>query len=162
MSKLLNPYLQGLFILMASTWLTSQATPYQLSSDGQEVTDLRTGLIWQRCPVGMHWDENTCLGNTQYFMWFEALPAAHTQAVASGKVWRVPNVKELATIIDRTRINQAIDPQAFPNTPNDRFWSSSPYTTDAFFGWQVNFFDGGIFYTYLEDMGALRLVRGEP
>ena len=162
MSTFLNRIRQGLLLLMASSWLTSQAAPFQLSSDGQEVTDLHTGLVWQRCPVGMHWDETTCTGNTQYFMWYEALPVAQNQAMASGKVWRVPSVKELATIIDRSQFNKAIDSQAFPNTPNDRFWTSSPYTTNAFFGWQVNFFDGGIFYTYLEDMGALRLVRGEP
>ena len=158
----LNRLLPGLWMLLCNTWLPVQAAPFEISSDGQEVTDTRSGLIWQRCPVGMRWDNANCQGAVQYFMWYEALPVAQDQARASGKVWRVPNVKELATILDRRHINQAIDPVVFPNTPNDRFWSSTPYATDAFFGWQVNFYDGGIYYTYLEDMGALRLVRGEP
>lgn len=151
-----------LLILGIVSRIPVHAAPFVVSSDGLEVTDTQTGLIWQRCAVGMQWNQKTCTGTPQYFMWYEALPAAQDQARATGKVWRVPNVKELATILDRSHINQAIDPLTFPATPNDRFWSSSPYSTDAFFGWQVNFYDGAVYYTYLEDMGALRLVRGEP
>jgi len=149
-------------LLMCSALRPAYANPFVISTDGQEVTDTRTGLIWQRCPQGMRWQDNACKGATRYFMWYEALPSAQDEARATGKVWRVPNVKELSTIVDRRHINQAIDPTIFPDTPNDRFWSSSPYAADAFYGWVVDFFDGAVFYTYLEDMGALRLVRGEP
>lgn len=137
----------------------ANATPFVVSTDGQEVTDLRTGLIWQRCAYGMTWQNGACEGSPTYFMWYEALPVAEQQARGKQRVWRLPNVKELASLLDRTRINQAIDDAAFPNTPNAPFWSASPYAADAFYAWEVNFFDGAVYYSYLEDLAAIRLVR---
>lgn len=134
---------------------------FSISSDGREVTDNKTGLVWQRCPIGMYWDatSSTCSGSPNYYMWYEALHVAVNTSRASGVVWRVPNVKELTSIVDRKSVNPAIDSQIFPATPNHNFWSATPYASDAFFAWLVDFYDGQIYYSYLEDMGALRLVR---
>lgn len=42
--------------------------------------------------------------------------------------YRVPNVKELDSLIDRSRYNLAIDPDAFPfgSLKTTFFWSSTP------------------------------------
>ena len=132
---------------------------FSISPDGQEVTDSRTGLVWQRCPVGMSWDGVNCGGEPLFRMWHEALSAAMNAARADGVPWRLPNVKELSSILDRNQINPAIDREVFPATPNHQFWTATPNATDAFYAWVVDFYDGQVLSTYLEDMGAVRLVR---
>lgn len=134
---------------------------FTISPDGREITDSRTGLIWQRCPVGMYWDSgvSSCGGEPVYRMWYEALNVAVNAARGDGVPWRLPNVKELSSILDRNQINPAINEDIFPATPNHQFWTATPNTTDAFYAWLVDFYDGQVFYSYLEDMGAVRLVR---
>ncbi len=48
---------------------------------------------------------------------------------------------------------------AFPGLTNDQFWTSTPVVLDAFYGWVVHSFYGHSYFTYVEDMGAIRLVR---
>jgi hypothetical protein len=95
-------------------------------------------------------------------MWQEALGRAEALAQSAGKAWRLPNVKELASLVDRSTQGLAIDQSTFPGTPNDQFWTSSPYAQDAFYAWAVHFFRGFVYYTYLEDSCAIRLVRDAP
>jgi hypothetical protein len=147
----------------ASVRLVSGSSPahsYAISTDGQEVTDNATGLIWQRCVEGMVWDGSACTGLPSSFMFQEALQRVETVNYSSGKHWRMPNVKELASLLDTSINNDVIiDNKVFPGTPNDQYWTSSPYTTDAFFAWVVHFFYGSVYYTYSEDLGVVRLVR---
>lgn len=132
---------------------------FGISADGREITDVSTGLVWRRCPEGMAWDGQTCAGGPEFFMWHQALHRAEAVARSTGQGWRLPNVKELASLVETGAQGLAIDPAAFPGTPNDQFWSSSPYAQDAFYAWAVHTFYGSVYYTYLEDNGAVRLVR---
>lgn len=141
--------------------------PYVISADGQEVTDTRTGLIWRRCVEGMTWNGTACTGPALFGMWDAALHRADAEASRTGVAWRLPNVKELASLVNRTAAELtpetlAIDPLAFPATPNFHAWSSSPSATDAFYAWSVNFYYGSVYFTYLEDNGVVRLVRDAP
>ncbi len=110
---------------------------YSYSSSGVEVTDSRTGLVWQRCSAGQSWSGGTCSGSATNYTHEGALAYAQSQ---SG--WRLPNVKELASLVDRSRIDPAIDTAAFPETPSYYFWSSSPYAGRSGIAWSV-YFDGG-------------------
>lgn len=141
--------------------LPSPATAerFTLSADGTEVTDAKTGLIWRRCPEGTTWNKQTCRGNVDHFTWYEWLQLTNTQVQLTGKAWRLPNIKELNSLFDYNHIDVAYDPNVFPATPNTQFWSSTPYALDAFYAWVVNTFDGAVYYSYLEDFGAARLVR---
>jgi len=140
---------------------SADSGPYGVSEDGREVTDKRTGLIWQRCLVGMYWnaDAEICTGTPYYVMFPEALQLASKVAVDENLPWRLPNVKELAAIAARDRIFPAIQADIFPATPSAQAWSGSTYTNDAFFAWAVNFSDGAVYYSYSEDFGTVRLVR---
>ncbi len=64
----------------------------------------------------------------------------------SGGGWRLPTRMELLSIVDATRINPAIDPSAFPSTPPQLFWSSSPYVGSSDSAWTVPFAGGGSYY----------------
>lgn len=53
---------------------------YVVSTDGTEVTDTKTGLIWRRCPEGMTWSGTACTGTVTLFTHEGALQRAAAQA----------------------------------------------------------------------------------
>ena len=116
--------------------------PFTVSADGTEVTDGRTGLVWRRCAEGMVASGGSCTGTASTFTHEQALTRARDQATSTSVAWRLPNVKELASIADRSKSNPAIDTAAFPATPANSFWSSSPHGGVASLAWVV-FFDFG-------------------
>jgi hypothetical protein len=157
----IKPDLRSLFLLLIACLSMSVQgeTRFEISNDGQEVLDTQTQLVWKRCPEGMTWEIDHCQGEATYWMWHEALALAVQATKSTGKLWRVPNVKELYSIIDLTQPEMAINLQAFPATPNGQFWSSSHYAQDTFFAWVVHFWYGSAYFSYLEDLSAVRLVR---
>jgi Protein of unknown function (DUF1566) len=139
--------------------LGALSAPFTVSADGQEVTDTKTGLIWRRCAEGMIASAGTCTGTASTFTHEAALTRASTQATATGVAWRLPNVKELSSIADKSRSNPAIDTTAFPATPASYFWSSSPYVGDAGYAWGVGFGSGYVYGNGRNSSGYVRLVR---
>lgn len=127
---------------------------FSYSTDGAEVTDSRTGLVWQRCSAGQTWSGSTCTGTASTFTHEGALVYAQSQ---SG--WRLPNVKELSSIADKTKSNPAIDSTAFPATVSDWYWTSSPYVGSANFVWVVFPGNGHVSYDFRFDYNPVRLVR---
>lgn len=128
---------------------------------GGEVKDLRTGLIWQRCIFGHSWNGTTCSDNgtgIDYHYWSFAL------GLADGD-WRVPNIKELASIVETACASPAINSTIFPNTSSGRYWSSSPYVQSSNYVWIVDFGSGSLTNTNAKSSSQysrsyIRLVRG--
>ncbi|MDP1656724.1 MAG: DUF1566 domain-containing protein [Hylemonella sp.] len=112
---------------------------FSFGADGAEVTDSQTGLIWRRCSVGQVWGGGTCTGTISTFTHELALAYAQSQTG-----WRLPNVKELSSIADKTRIYPAIDSTAFPTTISSIYWSSSPNVTGSISAWGVDFTGSGV------------------
>ena len=135
------------------------AKPFVVSADGQEVTDSATGLIWRRCAEGMVFSLGACTGTASTFTHELALARARTEAAASGVAWRLPNVKELSSIVDISLSSPAIDATAFPATPADVFWSSSPDVGSPAYAWYVNFSNGAVFTGNRTYAHYVRLVR---
>lgn len=73
--------------------------------------------------------------------------------------WRMPTVRELRSIADLGRVDPAIDPTYFPNTPSNWFWSGSPYAGDSNSAWGVNFLIGRARLPYRSNGLYVRLVR---
>jgi RNA-directed DNA polymerase len=147
-------------LLLAALLLTQPlavAAPFSLNGD--EVTDAASGLVWRRCAEGMGWNGITCTGSALSFNHEDALRRAKTEAATSGKAWRLPNVKELASLVDRRRSEPAIDSTAFPETPSGSFWSSSPYAGNADYAWDVYFSSGSVGNGSRDSNNAVRLVR---
>ena len=127
------------------------------SVNGQEVTDLKTGLIWQKCPLGQ--TGGHCAGSAQTFNWAAALGAAEIEAQKTGKAWRLPNIKELLSIVEGKCRDPAANLTVFPSTESLYFWSASPnaiYSGDA---WGINFRNGYSYGSPKNDSGYVRLVR---
>ncbi len=135
---------------------TKPDSQYTLSADGTEVTDTKTGLIWQRCALGMSWNGTTCSGIATTYNWENALAQAATVASNTSVEWRLPNIKELKSLVETACYGQAINEAIFPATPSHILSS-----TFAGYAWGVNFdysYDG----TYGENDGlAVRLVRSQ-
>jgi hypothetical protein len=115
---------------------------YAVAADGASVLDLGTGLTWQRA-----------VGSPR--TWDAARTTCKSLALAGGG-WRLPDMKELQTLIDERRTDPAIDPVAFPDTPGEGFWTSPPLAATPPFAWFVSF-EGGIAYN--SDAGHLYNVR---
>ncbi len=88
------------------------ANRFRVSPDGKEVTDTVLGLIWRRCLEGMTWSGTTCTGAPTGFMHRQAL--VHAQAQSG---WRMPNIKEVMSILDRGSGAPSWDLTLFPGTP---------------------------------------------
>lgn len=147
--------------LWAGSPTVHAAARYIVSADGKEVADTTTRLIWRRCTEGLLWNGSFCAGSVSYLSHQGALQQAGTQATAF-KAWRLPNVKELASIADIYRNpNPAIDTLVFPTTPSDKFWSSSPYISNSSYAWYVDFYDGYTSYGLRTGAFATRLVRDQ-
>jgi len=127
--------------------------------NGAEVTDASTGLIWRRCVEGQVLSGDTCVGAPYTFTWEDALAQALAEAEGTGVAWRVPNIKELASLMELSKVGPAIDTTAFPQTPSLVHWSSSPVTGMPTGYWAVNFNLGGVGKLSHRYLYALRLVR---
>jgi hypothetical protein len=158
-----TPPLAALFFtcLLGLVPCAATAQPFVVSADGLEVTDSATGLIWRRCAEGLVWDTatTTCTGTASTFSHELALTRARTEAIATGIAWRLPNVKELSSIVDISLSNPAIDATAFPATPADAFWSASPYVGIPSCAWIVYFINGSVGYNSRTSSSEVRLVR---
>jgi hypothetical protein len=79
--------------------------------------------------------------------------------------WRLPNVKELPTIIDYESVHPSVDLNFFPNTNYDNFasyWTSTSSANDAGNAWALELFRGGGFVTNYGKYADhyVRCVRG--
>lgn len=65
------------------------------SPDGQWLLQRSSGLVWQRCVVGMQWNGRDCIGQPQWADHAQASALARQRAKADGLPWRLPHLKEL-------------------------------------------------------------------
>ncbi len=147
--------------LKAHAACPSWPTAERFSISGEEVTDTRTGLVWKRCSEGQTLSGSSCTGTAASYTHEQALVRAKSANTANSTTgWRLPNVKELTSLADKGCQNPSIDSTAFPSTPSNWYWSSSPYVGTSGYAWVVDFGYGkvgdGNRYGYY---GQVRLVR---
>ena len=101
------------------------------------VVDNMTGLMWDRCPFGVAWDNvnSSCGSSPSQYTWAAALSQAAGSYLGYSD-WRLPNVKELASLVEHKcgsilSGSQAINATIFPDTPSTSFWSST-YSNDPY------------------------------
>lgn len=148
-----------------TTIIASTPTSQFTAHDNGTITDNKTGLTWKRCSEGQTWTGVTCAGTTASYTWQNALKQAQTLNAGGGYAgntdWRVPNVKELLSIVESQCLLPTTNLTVFPNSPsNSVYWSSSSYLTDTTQAWFVAFNYGGV-ASMLKSYGYwVRLVRG--
>ncbi len=127
---------------------------YELLNNNTEVKDSKTGLIWQRCSLGQTWSGSSCTGTASTYNWTNALQTAANM----GNGWRLPNIKELASLVEEACYNPSINETYFPNTISSYYWASSPVANSSHYAWVVYFYDGGDNY-FNDGDHYVRLVR---
>lgn len=121
------------------------------------VRDSKTGLNWQRCSLGQSWSDaaSSCTGEATQYTWFEAMQ------IATNDGWRVPNKKELVSIVVYDCSAPAWSEAAFGAQNTGVFWSATPL---PYFGsptaWAIDFADGAFTQTSASNTYAVRLVKG--
>jgi len=131
------------------------------SASGDQVTDRGAHVVWRRCVEGMTWTGTTCQGREKGYVFSQAILRAQDEAARTGLPWRLPNIKELHTIVDETALAPAIDQETFPVTPKNLHWSSTASTYDPSLIWTVSFVDGRAAPIPNDSIFYLRLVRDE-
>lgn len=119
---------------------TAGSTQFELNGNGT-ATQPATGLTWMRCSLGQTFSNGSCLGEASKLDWQQALLTAHGFSYAGLGGWRVPNIKELATITERACVRPAINITVFANTLADDYWTSTPSVSDPQRAWVVAFFN---------------------
>ena len=140
---------------------TSPATQFVIH-DNATVTDTTTGLQWKRCAEGYRWDNNTCAEDAQVtktYSWSEALTSTAKHEFAGFNDWRMPNKIELASIVEYSCYEPAINGSVFPGTPADGFWSNTPNYFNLSFAWAIHFAHGEHTTTRKTNPFFVRLVR---
>ncbi|MBU3022059.1 DUF1566 domain-containing protein [Aestuariibacter sp. A3R04] len=123
------------------------------------VLHVATDLVWQRCALGQTWDGTSCSGTAVKYNWQEALLKAQEEDSTVLLGWRLPNIKELASITERQCVRPAINDTIFPNTPPDDFWTSTPSLEDPLRAWVVAFFNASHSIKEKDRFVYVRLVR---
>ncbi len=154
--------MQPITLLLLGCVQSAFATPTTPTGDfidNQDgtVTHKTTGLTWMRCALGQTWTGSTCSGTTSTYTYRQAVALKPSFAGKSG--WRLPNISELQTIVERQKSKPAINQRIFPNTPNNWFWSSSLYVGYASFAWYVRFSYGDVSRGNRSNSLPVRLVR---
>jgi hypothetical protein len=129
-----------------------------LSDDAAEwamVQDNVTGLVWE---------VKTAANKDTTYTWENALNFAENLTLGGFSDWRLPTVKELSSIINRGRVNPAINTTYFASTASDYYWSATAWADGSGQVWAVKFNDGRV--PILDDMSTsnsfyVRAVRGE-
>ncbi|MDH4319660.1 MAG: DUF1566 domain-containing protein, partial [Desulfobulbaceae bacterium] len=111
------------------------------------VTDLATDLMWQG-------DE------AKSMTWEDALKYCNNLRIGGYDDWRLPSVRELASLVDDSRHNPSIREDVFVGTRSAPYWSSTTNPKYNDFAWLIDF-DSGFEYGGQKDRRYfVRPVRG--
>lgn len=143
------------------------------------ITDANTGLTWEKKSDdgGLHDRDNFYRWSgdgTQETIWdwIEDVNAEGGAGFAGFNDWRIPNAKELESILDYERFNLSVHP-AFDAacapgctvttcscTKSNVYWSSSTYRNGTNGAWVVFFTDGAVVASDKTFFNYVRAVRG--
>ncbi|MBT5864861.1 MAG: DUF1566 domain-containing protein [Ilumatobacter sp.] len=128
------------------------ATGPLLTANGDgTVTDANTGLVWQQ-------------GEGGAMTWEQALAYAESLSLGGEDDWRLPNIKELFSLVDVARSSPAIDTAIFPGVSAVRdenlYWSSTSNFDRPGEPWYVDFRFGLTTFRAATNPYNVRCVRG--
>ncbi|MFC1488583.1 DUF1566 domain-containing protein [Thermodesulfobacteriota bacterium] len=141
------------------------------------VRDNVTGLIWE-----VKTDDSTIHDKDNTYTWYDSNPETNggyagtpgdgtdtedfisnlnASSFGGFSDWRLPTVKELASIVKSESYSPAINFNYFPKTVSSLYWPSTTFAGDTHWAWTVDFYDGGIDYSFFKSSSYyVRAVRG--
>lgn len=103
----------------------------------------------------LEWQDDTLVVSMQ---WEEAITYCETLTLDGYTDWRLPNINELKSIVDKSRINPAIAID-FKNTDPFMYWSSTSYVDDKSYSLTVYFKNGYLLRDTKEGYNGIKCVR---
>lgn len=153
------------------------------AADSSVVIDNLTNLSWRRCAAGydlvpgntpdigndscmlvgltaeggeaVNSDSDPSNDVALSYSWAEALEYAGLE----GNAWRLPNIKELASILEMACISPAINSTFFPDALRTAHWSSTSHATRDSDAWTLSFSTGTDAAVSKNTSAAVLLVR---
>jgi hypothetical protein len=135
-------------------WPVSRFTAISTGS-GTVVSDNLTGLMWLQdanCANTIAYNPDST-GNGSV-TWQHALDfvkgindGTYSNCGAGYTDWRLPNRKELRSLVDYSQYNPALQSgHPFSNVQVDVYWSSTTYADDTSKAWSVRMYGGDVYY----------------
>lgn len=150
------------FAVCSNTITASTPTSDFVDHGNGTVTHTKTGLMWKRCAEGLT-SGASCTGTATTYTWQGALnqaKAVNAVGYAGFNDWRVPNQKELGSIVERQCKQPTINSALFPATIRSPHWSSSQHAATASNALRIDFLLGTEADTPKSTALTVRLVRG--
>ena len=124
--------MKKIFLIMIGLSVSLLAD-FTRNNSTQIVTDSTTTLQWQ--------DDVTVSNKT----WTEAIAYCEGLTLGTYSDWRLPNLKELTSLVDDTQTNPAIDHSAtaFQHTASSHYWSSTTYANTSYYNAWIVYFNNG-------------------
>ena len=110
------------------------------------VTDNETGLQWQ--------DNETA----SIMIWQDAINYCENLTLGDYNDWRLPNINELTSIVDDTKVNPSLSP-VFKFFASYGYWSSTTRAGSSGYAWIVSFYYGYQYYYNKNYSSYVRCVR---
>ncbi|WP_125558368.1 DUF1566 domain-containing protein [Pseudoalteromonas rubra] len=140
---------------------TTPSEQFVVNADGT-VCDKQTNLMWQRCTFGQVYnsESSSCDNVAQELSWQQALQTASAQEFAGYSDWHLPNVKELASIVEHRCVKPSINETIFLETLEKNYWSSTTVEGTPANAWLFSFGDGKVSNVFNKSSQAyVRLAR---
>jgi hypothetical protein len=145
---------------------TSRSMPtdrFEDQGDGT-VIDRTTRLMWMKCALGQTSSPDGCAGAAQAYTWDAA--QAEAQALNRGgrlfySDWRLPQLRELASITERSCQNPRTNLAVFPATPATPHWTATmrPGASSTTAVYALSFGAEGVQLLDKTERAQVRLVR---
>lgn len=124
--------------------ISGSGVPTQSFTDNANgsISDNNTGLIWQKCGMGAN-NDASCSGSLTGGGESVGLSYCEGLTLAGRSDWRLPNVRELQSVIDYSSI-PTINATYFPGTGSNPFITSTTFTEAHTNNYYISFADGTI------------------
>lgn len=140
---------------------TTPSSRFIDNKDGT-VLDTMTNLIWLRCAIGQTWTGGTCEGLPLKLSWRDSLHTAKDYTFANYYDWKLPNIKQLSSIVERACAFPSVNTTIFPSIKSSDWgvWSSTASIQPNMYTWGVIFSYGYTHQFHRENHTAyILLVR---
>ena len=156
--------------------MPASGTRYQDNGNGT-ITDNATGLMWVKdpslCGGPIYNSQNkwaSALNTPRTMTWADAITNCEALSYAGHTNWRLPNIKELQSIVNYGKTMPAIgestsespwvNTQGVTGYDNGCYWSGTNYAYDTQYTWFINFTSGNIWMGDKTAGAYVRPVRG--
>lgn len=123
----------GSFIRAVRGGMARSLDGWIINGDGT-VTDPQTGLMWE-----MKTDDGGDRDRDNRYTWQEALDYCNNLTLGGHSDWRLPDINELASLLDLRKYSPPINTAFFPKTKEDPYWSSTTCAHPTYNAWSMSF-----------------------